>query len=130
MNERKKILLLAGDELAIPVKRVLELKGYEIVISKSKGFHMDFCEEVRAELTHEKFDMVISANFADFTPSSIIMIIPVIRKFDPNIKIFGMSGYVDSDFMEKFNNLGIDGFLLTPTDLQNIVSRIEEIFIK
>lgn len=130
MSERKKILLLAGEELAIYFKRILEREGYDIIISNSKGYHEKFCQEVRSELSREKIDMVIPTNFSDFIPDSIIMIIPVIREFDPNIRILAMSGYVGSDFMKKLEASPIDGFIQFPIEPKYLISRIEQIFLQ
>jgi hypothetical protein len=72
--------------------------------------------------------MILPTNLVNFNSSSILEIIPGIKKIDPNMRKIAMSWITDLEFIKELNNLGVDAFYPLPVDCNVLASKIRELF--
>ena len=127
---KRKILVIAEIQgLGVVLLMILRREGYEVIVidpfghrSLPKGY-----TGVDQAMSENKFDLIIPTNNG-FPPPKILELIPEIKKRDPTIKIFVMSGYHPPDFVRQLWEKGIDYFMPLPFDVEEFMARVKGFF--
>ena len=80
--------------------------------------------EIYAELSQNNYDMVLPTNNG-LTPSTILSIVPEIKRKNPGAKLILLSGYRTPKFIKDLKELGVDDFFPLPFIVVDLIQRVK-----
>jgi CheY-like chemotaxis protein len=114
----KSILIVEDEKLvAETLSDILELLGYNVTIT-SNG------EEGLKKFKKEKFDLIIT----DIHMPKLdgFQLVKKIRASDKEIPILALSGFIDSEHIQKILDMGADGYIEKPFTIAKIKSALKQ----
>ena len=114
----KSILIVEDEELvAETLSDILELLGYNVTIT-SNG------EEGFKKFKKEKFELIIT----DIHMPKLdgFQLVKKIRSSDKEIPILVLSGFIDSEHIQKILDMGADGYIEKPFTIAKIKSVLKK----
>jgi len=126
-----KILVIAEIQgLGVTLLMILRKAGCEVTVVDPYGSPRSLPKGyagVDDAMSKNAFDLIIPTNNG-FPPAKILELVPEIKKRDPTIKIFVMSGHHPPDFVRQLWGKGIDDFMPLPFDVEEFMARVKGYF--
>src|SRR6266404_6146006 len=122
-NERtnvRNIILFVDDEpsIRLTLPPILEQSGFEIRVA-------DSVQSALTEISNHKFDVLLSdLNIGE--PRDGFLVVKAARAANPRCVAILLTGYPDLDSETESIKKEIDGYLVKPADIENLLKTIEQ----
>ncbi|MCK5293154.1 MAG: response regulator [Arcobacteraceae bacterium] len=116
LAKAKKVLLVDDDEMILDIFKKVLSKYFKLIKTAKDG------SEAWEMYRKEHFDLVISD--IEMPNTNGIMLAKGIRARDPEQAILISSAYTEERYLVELLNIGVDGFLKKPVNLENLFSTI------
>ncbi len=116
---KKKILVVDDEELILgTLCDDLEISGYDVTPARSG-------EEALIKLKKERYDLILT----DLMMKEVdgVQVLNEAKRIDPETSVIILTGYSNSPLTEDAINLGADGFLLKPCEIEELLSLISQL---